>query len=63
MFTMENHQEKLKRFNTNEKSAMSTIMLCILVDVLGYSMILPLLPHVINVVFGAPTLLIGLIIA
>ena len=63
MFTMENHKEKLERFNINEKSAMSTIMLCILVDVLGYSMILPLLPHIIKVVFGAPTLMIGLIIA
>ncbi len=60
---MENHEEKLERFNINEKSAMKTIMLCILVDVLGYSMILPLLPHIINDIFGAPPLLTGLIIA
>ena len=60
---MENHEEKLERFNINEKSATTTIMLCIMVDVLGYSMILPLLPHIINEVFLAPPLLTGLIIA
>ena len=63
MNKIENHQEKLERFNINEKSAMRTIMLCILVDVLGYSMILPLLSHIINVIFEAPPLLTGLIIA
>ncbi len=60
---MENHREKLERFNINQKSAMGTIVLCIMVDVLGYSMILPLLPHIINEVFGAPPLLTGIIIA
>ena len=63
MYEKENHQEKLERFNINEKSALRIIMLCILVDVLGYSMILPLLPHVINVVFMAPPLLTGFIIS
>jgi len=63
MNEIENHQEKLERFNINEKSAMTTIMLCVMVDVLGYSMILPLLPRIINEVFGAPPLLTGLIIA
>ena len=60
---MENHEDKLARFNINEKSAMITIILCIFVDVLGYSMILPLLPHIVNDIFGAPPFLTGFIIA
>ncbi len=60
---MENHKEKLERFNINQKSAMIAISLCIFVDVLGYSMILPLLPNIVNDVYGEPVFLIGIVIA
>jgi len=45
---MESHQDKLKRFNINQKIAMLAINLCIFVDVLVYSKILPLLPNTIQ---------------
>ncbi|MGV9173041.1 MAG: hypothetical protein ACOC35_10790 [Promethearchaeia archaeon] len=41
-----NHQEKLERYNIQKKSAIAAIMLAIFIDVLGYSMILPLLPKI-----------------
>ena len=60
---MENHQDKLKRFNINQKTAMFAISLCIFVDVLGYSMILPLLPNIVNDIYGAPVFFIGIVIS
>lgn len=58
-----NHQEKLKKYNINQRAAFFTIMLAIFVDVLGYSMILPLLPAIAQGQFGASNLVIGVLIA
>ncbi|MFX1273538.1 MAG: MFS transporter [Promethearchaeota archaeon] len=60
---MENHQERLERFNINQRSAMITISLCIFVDVLGYSMIVPLLPNIVRGIYGASEFIIGMAIA
>jgi len=58
----EEQAEYLKKYNINANRAMFTIILSILVDVLGYSMVLPLLPE-IGQSFGAPEFLIGILIA
>lgn len=58
-----NHKEKLERYRIDQKSAKFTIMLCIFIDVLGYSMILPLLPTIVIGSFGGSNFMIGLLIA
>lgn len=58
-----NHQETLEKYNINKKSALITIMLCIFIDVLGYSMIMPLLPIVATRDFGASNFMVGILIA
>jgi len=58
----EEQAEYLKKYDINANRAMFTIILSILVDVLGYSMVLPLLPE-IGQSFGAPEFLIGILIA
>jgi DHA1 family tetracycline resistance protein-like MFS transporter len=58
-----NHKEKMKRYNIDHKSAKITIMLCIFIDVLGYSMILPLLPSIAQGTYGANNFTIGILIA
>ncbi len=58
-----NHQEKLERYNINQKYALLTILLTIFIDVLGYSMLLPLLPTIITQDFGASNFTVGLMIA
>ncbi len=58
-----NHQEKMDKYRIDHKSAFMTIMLSIFIDVLGYSMILPLLPIIAGDTFGAPDFLIGILIA
>ncbi len=58
----EDHHEHLARYDINANRAMLTLVLCILVDVFGYSMVLPLLPQ-IGKVFGASDFLIGIIIS
>ncbi|MBD3193878.1 MAG: MFS transporter [Candidatus Lokiarchaeota archaeon] len=58
----EEQAEYLKKYNIDANRAMLTIILSILVDVLGYSMVLPLLPE-IGQSFGASEFLIGLLIA
>lgn len=57
------HLEKLERYNINKKSAIGTLMLAIFVDVLGYSMIIPLLPSIAQGIFGASNFLVGIIIS
>ena len=57
------YQEKLKKYNINQKSALFTILLCIFTDGLGFSMILPLLPVVATKNFGATNFLVGILIA
>lgn len=58
----EQHHNKLRKYNIDAKAAMFTILLSIFVDMLGYSMILPLLPS-IAVLYGASDILIGILIA
>lgn len=58
-----NHQEKLDRYKIDKKSALAAIMLSIFVDVLGYSMILPLLPSIAQGQFGASNFTVGVLIA
>jgi DHA1 family tetracycline resistance protein-like MFS transporter len=60
--TREEHAETLLKYNINPQKAMFTIILSILVDVFGYSMVLPLLP-VIARTFGASDIFIGVIIS
>lgn len=58
----ETHEKKLQRYNINKKQAMATLMLCVFVDVIGYSMILPLLPQIASDM-GASDIFVGVIIA
>ena len=58
-----NHEEKLKMYNIDKRTAKLAIMLAIFIDVLGYSMILPLLPTIAIKTFGATNFTIGLLIA
>lgn len=60
--TEKEHHEHLARYDINANRAMLTLVLCILVDVFGYSMVLPLLPQ-IGKVFGASDFLIGILIS
>jgi DHA1 family tetracycline resistance protein-like MFS transporter len=57
------HAEKMERYQIDKKLAKLTIMLAIFIDVLGYSMILPLLPAIAQKTFGASNFTIGLLIA
>jgi DHA1 family tetracycline resistance protein-like MFS transporter len=56
------HHEHLAKYNINANRAMFTLLLSVLVDVFGYSMVLPLLPE-IGKVFGASDFLIGILIS
>ncbi|MFX1281219.1 MAG: MFS transporter, partial [Promethearchaeota archaeon] len=58
----EEHNKYLEKFNINQSRAMFTIILSILVDSLGYSLVLPLLPSIAQE-FGASNLMIGLLIS
>ena len=58
----EEHNEHLAKYDINANRAMFTLVLAILVDVFGYSMVLPLLPE-IGKVFGASDFLIGILIS
>jgi multidrug resistance protein len=58
-----NHKDKMQRYNIDHKAAKFTIMLAIFIDVLGYSMILPLLPTIALFSFGASNFMIGILIA
>jgi len=58
----EEHKEYLGQFQINPTRAMFTIILSILVDVFGYSMVMPLLPALVKSL-GATDLMFGLIIS
>ena len=60
--TKEEHAETLLKYDINPKKAIFTIILSILVDVFGYSMVLPLLPAIAQT-FGASDIFIGIIIS
>jgi len=56
------HIKNLEKFNINQKRALFTIILSILLDVFGYTMVLPLLPSIAQD-FGASDFMIGLLIS
>jgi len=56
------NRHNLEKYNVNVRTAFFTIMLSIFVDVLGYSMILPLLPSIAKI-FGAEDIIVGILIS
>jgi DHA1 family tetracycline resistance protein-like MFS transporter len=59
----EEHKEYLGQFRINPNRALFTIILSILVDVFGFSMVMPLLPLIVIDTLGATALTYGLIIS
>ncbi len=59
----EEHREHLGQYQINPSRALFTIILSILVDVFGYSMVMPLLPTIVINTLGASALTYGLIIS
>ncbi|MFO7795701.1 MAG: MFS transporter [Promethearchaeati archaeon] len=53
---------ELEKYNVNIRIAFFTIMLSIFVDVLGYSMVLPLLPEIAQI-YGAEDIIVGILIS
>ena len=56
------HLDNLNKFNINQTRALFTIILSILLDVFGYTMVLPLLPSIV-LELGAPYFMIGVLIS
>ncbi len=56
------HIDYLEAFKINQKRALFTIILCILLDSFGYSMVMPLLPGIARD-FHASDLMIGILMA
>ncbi|TFF99769.1 MAG: MFS transporter [Promethearchaeota archaeon] len=55
-------KHELEKYNVNVRTAFLTIMLSIFVDVLGYSMVLPLLAPIAQI-YGAEDIVIGILIS
>ncbi len=60
--TKEEHADSLLKYDINPRKAMFTIILSILVDVLGYSMVLPLLPYIVQD-WGESALFVGILVS
>jgi len=58
----EEHADHLRNYSIDPRKAMFTIILSILVDVFGYSMVLPLLPFIVAD-WGQPELFVGILIS
>ncbi|NVM44184.1 MAG: MFS transporter [Candidatus Lokiarchaeota archaeon] len=58
----EEHADHLRNYSIDPRKAMFTIILSILVDVFGYSMVLPLLPFIVAD-WGQPDLFVGILIS
>ena len=58
----EEHHEYLAQYDISPKQAMFTLILSIIIDVLGYSMVMPLLPEIART-FGASDIMVGIIIS
>lgn len=56
------HHALLGKYNINPRVAMFTLSLSVFVDMLGYTMVLPLLPEIAKS-FGAQDIMLGIIIA
>jgi len=60
--TKEEHADHLRNYSIDPRKAMFTIILSIMVDVFGYSMVLPLLPKIVTD-FGSSALFFGIIVS
>ena len=60
--TKEEHTEYLKKYDIHQGRAMFTIILSILVDVFGYSMVLPLLPVIVTQL-GSTPIFVGILVS
>ena len=60
--TKEEHTDHLSNYSIDPRKAMFTIILSIMVDVFGYSMVLPLLPFIVDA-WGQPELFVGIMIS
>jgi len=60
--SQEEHIKYLEKFNINQKRAMIIIILSILIDVFGYTLVLPLLPSIAKT-FGASDIIVGILIS
>jgi len=58
----EEHADHLNNYSIDPRKAMFTIILSILVDVFGYSMVLPLLPFIVEE-WGHPEIFVGILIS
>ena len=58
----EEHTDYLKTYSIDPRKAMFTIILSILVDVFGYSMVLPLLPVIVTEL-GSSALFVGILVS
>lgn len=58
----ESHREYLAQYDIDPQKAMVTIILSIIIDVFGYSMVLPLLPTIAKQ-FGASDFFVGILIS
>jgi len=58
----EEHAEYLSNYSIDPRKAMFTIILSILVDVFGYSMVLPLLPAIV-INFGSSAFFVGILVS
>lgn len=58
----EEFQQRISRYNLSFRKTMPIIILCIIVDMLGYMMVMPLLPLYAQS-FGASDFMIGVVIA
>lgn len=60
--TKEEHAEYLSQYSIDPKKAMFIIILSIIIDVFGYSMVLPLLPVIITE-FGSTAIFVGILVS
>ena len=58
----EEHTDHLKNYSIDPRKAMFTIILSILIDVFGYSMVLPLLPVIVTEL-GTSALFVGILVS
>ncbi len=58
----EEHADILKTYSIDQRKAMFTIILSIMVDVFGYSMVLPLLPEIVKN-FGSSAIVVGILVS
>ena len=58
----EEHADILRNYSIDPRKAMFTIILSIIVDVFGYSMVLPLLPEIVKN-FGSSAIFVGILVS